>query len=230
MKIIAFSDVHGNQYAFNKFMESLRDSSYEYLFFCGDIYGYYYGQNEIINQLKKIEKLYAVRGNHDEMAIQIYDKKLSLQPILEKYGHSYTMLKKDNIEYVRRLPLIQKIEIDNKIIGIMHGTPNNLLEGRLYPKDKIEDIQSYASYDYIFCGHTHFQMIRKCGKTMIMNAGSIGQQRDGKGFCYLEFSTEMEKVSYKQIVFDRRQLVKEVERFDPYNRKMISILYRDEKN
>lgn len=228
MKIIAFSDVHGNQYAFKKFIEILSEHPYDYLFFCGDIHGYYYGQDEIIAQMKTMDKLCAVRGNHDELAIQVFDGKLSAEQLLEKYGHSYQRLNKDNIDYVRQLPLVLELIIDGKSYGIMHGTPKNLLEDRLYPKDEIEDVQLFEKYDYIFCGHTHFQMVKKCGHTTIMNAGSIGQQRDGKGFCFLEFDTDTKVAEYVNVIYDRKPLEEEIRKYDPDNEKMITILYRGE--
>lgn len=228
MKIIAFSDVHGNQYAFREFMKVLKKRKFDFLIFCGDIHGYYYGQDEIIAQMKTMEKLYAVRGNHDEMAIQVFDGKIPAERLFEKYGHSYHMLKKENIDYVRQLPLILEMEIDGASYGIMHGTPKNLLEDRLYPKDEIDDEKLFEKYDYIFCGHTHFQMVKQCGNTVIMNAGSVGQQRDGKGFCFLEFDTETKTAEYIKIVYDRKSLETEIRKYDPDNEKMITILYRGE--
>lgn len=228
MKIIAFSDVHGNQYAFRSFMKQIKSLEHDYLFFCGDIHGYYYGQEEIVQQMKKMKKLYAVKGNHDKIASEIACGKKSAEPYLLQYGHSYEMLSSEAVEYVEHLPKLKKLEIEGKKIAILHGTFSNLLEGRLYPKDMVEDEMAYRQYDYVFCGHTHFQMIKWIGNTMIINAGSLGQQRDGKGFCFVYVDTQSGLFEYRKIFYDTVPLEAEVKKYDPENQKMIEILHRGE--
>lgn len=228
MKLAAFSDVHGNQYAFARMMEMLRQRCYAAVFFCGDIHGYYYGQTQIIRQLQTIPNLYAVRGNHDEMAVRLSDGQLSGEGLIAKYGHSYQMLQAGNIQYVRQLPCFLHIKIEGKSFAVVHGTLENPLEGRLYPEDSIRDIQAYAPYDYVFCGHTHVQMIRRCQKTMILNAGSVGQQRDGKGACFLEFDTDTQTGVYQRITYDKKPLIEEIRKHDSANLKLSEILYRGE--
>lgn len=229
MKIIAFSDVHGNQYAFKSFIEEIKKIQYDYIFFCGDIHGYYYGQSEIIKQMIQMKNLYAVKGNHDKIAIEIAEKRIQAKKYFKQYGHSYAMLDKNNIEYVKGLSDIVKLDIGQKKIAILHGTLDNVLEGRLYPTDPLQNKKLYRKYDFVFCGHTHFQMIRKYGHTMIINAGSIGQQRDGKGCCFVYVDTLTGEAEYKNIYYDRKELEAEINKYDPENTKMINILYRGEK-
>ena len=49
MRIVIFSDIHGNIYSFKEMMKFISAESADVKVFCGDICGYYYGQNEIID-------------------------------------------------------------------------------------------------------------------------------------------------------------------------------------
>ncbi len=229
MKIIAFSDIHGNQYAFHEFVKQIKTIAYDYLFFCGDIHGYYYGQSSIVRRMGQLEHLYAVKGNHDQMAIDIADGRQAAEQYFEKYGHSYEMLTYDNIQFVRNLPELIELDVDGKKCVILHGTLDDRLNGRMYPKDQVKKGELYQAYDYVFCGHTHFQMIKKCGRATIINAGSLGQQRDGKGFCFVYVDTQSWQVEYRQIRYDMSKLETEVRKYDPDNEKMITILHRGEE-
>ena len=48
MRLIIFSDLHGNSYALDAFLSQIKEEPYDYLVFCGDIFGYYYDQHEIM--------------------------------------------------------------------------------------------------------------------------------------------------------------------------------------
>lgn len=227
MKAVVFSDIHGNQYALQNFLNELQEIEYQYLIFCGDIYGYYYGQHEIIRCFQQLDRLYAVKGNHDEMAVHVSDGKCEVTAaMLEKYGHSYCMIDKDDVDYVRKLPNHLELEIDGKRIVILHGTVEDELAGRLYPADEVKEPEAYRNYDYVICGHTHYKMYRKTGDTVILNPGSIGQQRDGRGFGYAIIDFENGKYEFRNIRLDLRELEKEIDLFDKENEKLKQILHR----
>ena len=52
MKIVFFSDIHGNKYVIPAFLREIKKENPDKIVFCGDIFGYYYYQNEIINFLE----------------------------------------------------------------------------------------------------------------------------------------------------------------------------------
>ncbi|MCM1232536.1 MAG: metallophosphatase family protein [Ruminococcus flavefaciens] len=231
MVLVIFSDIHGNQYAFHEFVKQLKKVKYDGIIFCGDILGYYYGQEEIITQLKDISGLYAVRGNHDLYGLRLRDGELDKHALCEKYGHSYNMLSNDVLEYLEMLPEQIEFEFQGKKYLVVHGTALDRLEGRLYPKDEIswELAEKYKQYDVVFSGHTHFKMDRLCGTTRIINPGSLGQQRDGCGFGYAIYDTEKLKLTYQNIKFELEELEKEIALYDCDNHKLRSILHRGEK-
>lgn len=239
MKLVIFSDIHGNQYAFRELMRDIAlmsDDEYDMVVFCGDILGYYYGQTEIVASMKKLslmlqaqgKQLVAVRGNHDEFGLQISRQERLPEEFWEKYGHSYGQTKLEVIEYIAGLPTKIEFAIDGKQIAVVHGTPLDELDGRQYPADDVPEELSkkYQEYDLVIGGHTHYRMDRTEGNTRIINPGSLGQQRDGLGFCYAVFDTVTDELKYIDISFDIDSLEQECMQHDPDNDKLRTILHR----
>ena len=107
MKLLIFSDIHGNNHAFDAFVKSLSTQNKQYeLLFLGDFIGYYYGSNEIISYCRE-NNISCILGNHDKYFLDILDGKLSLEKYVKKYGHSYEIalntVSKENISFLRRL-------------------------------------------------------------------------------------------------------------------------------
>lgn len=48
MKIAICSDIHGNQYALNNFFKDIETQKIDKVLFLGDVFGYYYGQKECL--------------------------------------------------------------------------------------------------------------------------------------------------------------------------------------
>ena len=94
MKLVVFSDIHGNSYALDAFLKKIKTISYDYLVFCGDIFGYYYNQKEIIRKLSEMDGLIWLKGNHDAYFLEIYQRNVNAEYYIEQYGHSYDDIRK----------------------------------------------------------------------------------------------------------------------------------------
>lgn len=233
MKMIIFSDLHGNVHALRKLVEKEEFIRCEYKVFCGDIFGYYYDQNEIFRILKKIDNLIWIKGNHDEYIINIYQKKLEEEYYIENYGSSYSEVNDkynvEDIDYLKTLNSMKELVADEKKIGIFHGTPDNILEGRLYPNTEILFPEEYKKYNIVILGHTHCRMLRRCGHTLVINPGSLGQPRDGNQFGYAILDIETEEVKFYDILIDCKDLYEEIKKRDPNLTKLRDVLERREK-
>jgi putative phosphoesterase len=197
------------------------------MIFCGDIFGYYYGQQKIIEELFRIPRLHWILGNHDAYYIDLIQGKRVLSELVKRYGSSYS----DSYDSFSMLNFFKTISSRKDIIindnrfCIVHGTPDDSLEGRLYPKDVTEQTE-YNDIDVLIMGHTHFRLVRQCGKTLLINPGSLGQPRDEfpSGFAILTLPEK--KVEFIDIVYNRLALKHEILQRDPGNEKLVSILYR----
>lgn len=230
MRLLVFSDLHGNSYALDAFLNKIRGESYDYLIFCGDIFGYYYNQHEIIERLDQLENLIWLKGNHDEYFLQLFYGEKCEDSFVEKYGHSYSDINrkftKAECEKIEKRKSECVISDRGRKVGIFHGTPQDTLEGRLYPRDAIEEPQIYQQYDIVILGHTHCRMERFSGDTLIANSGSLGQPRDGSGYGYAVVNTSEKVVRFENITLDTTALYRQIDQYDPELKKLKSVLER----
>lgn len=212
MKVGIFSDIHGNLGALNEMFKECYDRGVTTFLFAGDIFGYFYEQQEIISLLMKMDNLSCVIGNHDAKYLECLKNEELMNEMIEKYGVSYrTQLTVEEIEWFKRLPRKLSFGIDNKRICMVHGSLQDELNGRIYP-DSIIPLLDILDYDLVIMGHTHYQMLVKEHNTLILNPGSLGQPRDKKGFSYAIFDTDSNEVEIHKVSLDTRQLYEQIKR------------------
>lgn len=230
MKLIVFSDIHGNSYALHKFMEKIKCLEYDFLVFCGDIFGYYYNQKEVLEMLSSMDRLIWLRGNHDGYFLRIYGGEEPEGPYVDRYGHSYSKLTqrfcKEETRLIASHGFFYEADWGGQKIGIFHGTPGNHSEGRLYPDTFIVDSGEYQKYGIVILGHTHCRMLRSVGKTLIVNPGSLGQPRDGKGYSFAVIDTDLKSAVFETVEINRELLYQQIEKFDPNLKKLKEVLER----
>lgn len=233
MKYAIFSDVHGNVFAFEQMLKELKMEDINGYICCGDIAGYYYDQDSIVADLKTLENLLIIKGNHDiyyDMAYKDKDKKIYFS---KKYGNSYILdIKRDVVEFINLLPIKIVTKIQGYKIGIFHGSPNDLTNGRIYPDYNVTD-DSFQQYDICFLGNTHYRMLKNIQETIVINPGSLGQPRDGKGFSYCIFDFNSLHCDFRTVEFNKDKLkekVYNIENNEKHRNYLLNVLDRREKN
>lgn len=227
MRLLCFSDVHGNSYALRALIDMLPRLHYDSVFFLGDLFGYYHRQEECVNLLNDIPELICLKGNHDDMALKVVSGKLSVEDLVKKYGNCYRKISNVALKKVRHLVPQFELVSDGLRIGLFHGLPGDPLNGRLYPRDDIpKDDSRFSKYDVVIGGHTHFRMIRHIGKTLVVNAGSLGQPRDRLPACCLIFDTATKRAEYVDVKYPMACLLEDVCQWDPGNDKIEELVKR----
>mgnify|MGYP004510922561 CR=1 FL=1 len=230
MNLLVFSDIHGNSYALDALLQKMSSLKYDKIIFCGDIFGYYYNQKDVIQKLIGLENLIWLKGNHDEYFLNLYSNSNIKEPFIENYGHSYDNLNVNydisDIDIISNLPSHYVLTDTDCKIGIFHGTPDTPLEGRLYPNTIIENPSVYQDYDIVILGHTHCRMARLEGSTLIVNPGSLGQPRDGNGYGYAMIDTTCKSVIFKNVYFDESPLYNQIDKYDTNLTKLKAVLER----
>lgn len=227
MKVGIFGDIHGNIYAFEKVWKSLLRESCDLYCFVGDICGYYYYQNEVIEILKEKRDLISVAGNHDEIFLKILKNSKLEEQYRKNFGKSYSILKENitekNLMFLKKLP--QKYFLDDYQIAIFHGSPWNHLNEYIYPTNSLTRFRQ-LSYKFIFLGHTHYPMDRTINSIRVINPGSSGQPRDCNLVSYAVLDYNSGKVKFKRIVYNKNALIKDVIRHSEENAYLIDVLKR----
>lgn len=225
MKICIFSDIHGNNYAFRSFVNEVKDK-FDYYLFAGDIYGYYYGIEEILSLMKCLNPLKMVIGNHDANYIEIHNSYKD-NPYGSLYGLSYNIRSDKLYKLLIKQSKHIELELDGIKIKMVHGTLNDYLNGRDYPDTEYDYYPDYLNYDVVIQGHTHYKMRKNYFGTMIINPGSIGQSRNGDGITYAVLDTHSKEVIFKKTNWNKESLYKEINSIEPANIKLIEVLERE---
>lgn len=229
MRFLIFSDLHGNQYAWRAFARKLREFDYDRLVFLGDVFGYYYGQNELLEELSRLEDLIWLRGNHDQFFLDLLAGKREEETLIPRYGSTYHAARRECAwaeERLRSKDFSLSLTSEGKRILFCHGMPGDPEAGRLYPKDPWSP-ELCGGYDVVICGHTHFRMAREGGGKLWLNAGSLGQPRDGNPSGALRFDSASGAFDYLDIRYDKTPLYREIEERDPELDKLKEILERE---
>lgn len=175
MKIVVFSDAHGNILYLKKCFEKLSKFKTDKIFFLGDFVGYFDKVNEVIDLFLE-NNAKCVMGNHEAML-------LGKLPLLEEKDLVYRLsnhrkiLTRKNYDFINRLPDKILWSCDNKNILFIHGNPDNNLNGYLYENDNFAKY-SNLDFDVIFMGNTHRPFIKTENNIMFINVGSCGMPRD----------------------------------------------------
>lgn len=223
MRIIFFSDIHGNHYAADHFLEDIQSISYDELIFGGDVLGYYYEPDYIISLLRG-KRTHCLLGNHDRMFLDVLEGSLDEGGLIERYGSSYrdiaSRVSAENVNFLYSLKSRLDMEADGLKLTFVHGSISDPLNGRVYPDTVIEDGRNYEGIDFVFAGHTHHKMVKPLmNGCTIINPGSAGQQRDGKGCSYILFDTVLRSFSFHSIPFEPEPLIRDIYRAE-HDRKM----------
>jgi putative phosphoesterase len=228
MKVGIFADVHGNIYAFEKIWKALQRESCDFYCFLGDICGYYYHQNEVIEIIKNVQNIICVKGNHDDIFIKMLKEEISEETCIEKYGKSYSVMKEnirpDNLNFIKSLP--SNHVIDDHNIALFHGSPWKELNGYIYPDTLLERFRQ-LTYKFVLLGHTHYAMDRKMQDVRIINPGSCGQPRDYNQPSYAVLYTESEKVTIKRVEYNTDAMIKDIIDHKEENLYLSSVLQRE---
>ncbi|MEP5611116.1 MAG: YfcE family phosphodiesterase [Cyclobacteriaceae bacterium] len=230
MKLGILSDLHGNNFAFDRVLEVLRAENIEKLLVLGDVCGYYYGTEKILDELKKWDCIF-INGNHERMLEAYLDgDDIARQRVVTKYGSSFKYLKLQTTQFFKGLKDQEVIVECGKRILLCHGSPWNS-DLYVYP-DKISEYSELfenVDADIVLMGHTHYQMVTTIGNKMVINPGSVGQSRlVGSTAFWGVLNLQDDQVIYEPRAanYDPLRLISQVKRFDPTNEYLINVLNR----
>ena len=168
--IALISDVHGNFAALKEVLSAIDHLNITQIYCLGDIVGYYPQVNECCEELRK-RKIQCVLGNHDWYMISntLCPRSNSANDCLL---YQRNIITPSNLKWIFSLPIYRKI----KNLALVHGGWNNPIDEYFVPTQEYFD---FIPNLFFASGHTHKQMIKKCGKKVYCNPGSVGQPRDG---------------------------------------------------
>jgi predicted phosphodiesterase len=231
MKIGVISDIHGNYDALVQVLKKAKIEGVAHLLLLGDIVGYYYHPDKILNALSEWS-FDMIKGNHEYILEDLRSDPSLSESIRVKYGsgHQAAMekLSTEQLGFLKSLPDTKSVKFNNTTILMSHGSPwaNNLY---IYPDCDRSVIKKCDSeiHDFVLIGHSHYAFAIKNNNSILINPGSIGQSRQigGKAFWAI-INTKNNCFQMLSTDYNTKRLIEEVEKEDPEIKYLTKILKR----
>lgn len=227
MKIGIFSDIHGNLHAFENIHRELKKEKCDMHLFLGDLCGYYYRQEEIIEMLAEIPYLETTAGNHDDLFLKSLGDEHVMKSYTERHGLSFRFLSETissfHLDFLSAMP--KEFHLEEYGIAAFHGSPWDPLREYIYPDSPMERFAGLP-FKVVFLGHTHRPLDIRLQDTRVINPGSAGQPRNGDWPSYALYNTGTDKLEIKQVPYDVNPLVHEIKRRKDHNAYLVQVLHR----
>jgi putative phosphoesterase len=215
MKVGVIADIHGNHYALEAVLKTAKKEGVEKLLILGDIVGYYYHPEIVLEMLSKWD-YEIIKGNHEVMLQDLKDRKIFPEVLIEKYGRGHEEALKNldakTQKWLFSLPTQMSIVIDNVAFQMNHGSPSSIDE-YIYPDASLEQLEKCDSkdHDFVLIGHSHYSFSYRCSNSILINCGSVGQSRQNGGIAYWALiCTLSKKYEIKETLYNTSDLLKEI--------------------
>jgi predicted phosphodiesterase len=215
MRIAIFGDIHANLEAFEVVLADAREQGCTSYICLGDVVGYNANPRECLEMVQALE-CPVVKGNHDDYASS--DSSLeSFNPLAEvAIQWTRDQLTPSEKFSLGGLPYISKI----RGFTVVHASLDDPA-GWGYVLNQLDAAASFSrqTTDLCFFGHTHTprayikdssvvglpfeELLLEPGKKYFVNAGSVGQPRDGDWrAAYVVFDEEKRTIRLRRLRYD----------------------------
>jgi predicted phosphodiesterase len=185
--IALFSDVHGNSLALGAVLDDLKARGITRIYCLGDLVGYGADPNGVIDLLRGYG-IESILGNYDEgVAWETGDCGCFYADAEAKsigdasYAFTVAAVTAERKAYLRTLPRELHVDLGDKKVHLVHGSPRRINEYLLRDRDErtYHRLAETEPDDVLAFGHTHDPWFRWYGKTLFVNVGSVGRPKDG---------------------------------------------------
>lgn len=197
VRYLILSDLHANLDALDAVLADA-SGAWDRMLVLGDLVGYGAEPNQVVDRVRALKPIAAIRGNHDKAACRLDDG--SQFNHVARLAAEWTggQLTAGNREYLRQLPS-GPIQVD-ALVEICHGSPFDE-DQYIFDGHDASDALLTATRPLCLFGHTHLPvMFRALAETVqgsvpdpdvdtalrlesgaryLVNVGSVGQPRDG---------------------------------------------------
>ena len=182
MRIAIISDMHGNDFAFQKVEADIKAQGVNQVVCLGDAIQGGAQPKETVNRLRKMN-CPVVMGNADGWLIKgeetgkdpIPEERLKKMQVIREW--SLSQLDDENINFIKSFQPTVTINLEKDLdLLCFHGSPTDF-DHIILPTTSEEEFQKYLgafSKNILAGGHTHTQQIRRCGERFFRNPGSVG--------------------------------------------------------
>jgi len=188
LRIGIVSDLHCNLAGLARALTLIGDV--DELICLGDSIWEYRFSNEIVGLLKE-RGVRTILGNHEEGF-------LGPQGIRARQA---AWIDRSLLRWLAERPHRVEMRLGEKKLLAVHSTPWEPRGAYIYPHSSLLERFAEADADFVLYGHTHHQLVRRCGKVLVINPGSAGDARDSSNGRRLSCAV-LDTVSEEVVVTD----------------------------
>ncbi len=193
MRVLLLSDIHGNVDALREVLNNA--PRHDAVWVLGDLVDYGPEPHLVIDIIRDLKPDVIVRGNHDHAVAFNTDCLCSPRThelsVYTRNNISYRLLSKEQILWLRNIPIRKEVNVNGYKVYLVHGSPRNPLYGYLYPDMSLDLMRLYLTpstmavrprpirANMVAVGHTHLVLDITIDDVRVVNPGSVGQPRDG---------------------------------------------------
>ena len=178
VRVALISDIHGNLPALEAVLGDLERQSLDRVICLGDVcFG---PQSHECLELVRALGCPVILGNWDSWSIDGFppaDDPVGI--MLYEIGAWWAkLLTEDDRAFVRTFAPTLEVPLENgSQMLCFHGSPRSFSDWILAttPDEEIQDMFAGIDASVLAGGHTHLQMLRRFGRSVILNPGSVGQ-------------------------------------------------------
>ncbi len=227
MRLAVISDIHSNTEAFGSVLADIEISAVDKTICLGDVIGYGPEPNEAISMICDYN-IPTILGNH-ELCIINREYLTRFNPsACRSMLATIDMLNDKSVYFVNNL----KPNIISNNCRFVHGFPPDSPTIYMFELDKKGMLDAFGRYEERICfiGHTHSLRLIEfdgnsiaynsldrgitklfAGKRYIINAGSVGQPRDGDNHAkYVIWDTSDDSIEARYISYDIDSVVNKI--------------------
>ena len=190
------ADIHSNLEALDASLTVLEEKGADGYICCGDIVGYGADVNRVIERVRQLPEIVAVRGNHDLAVLGRMSLDWFNEAARAAAEYAQKTVAPENLAWLKDLPP----QVATDLFTVIHGSPRNPAEEYLVTVQQFLDNCGYFDISPCFVGHSHLPLcfLMKepvsyvemgslaegqtvavpLGVRAALNPGSVGQPRD----------------------------------------------------
>ena len=193
--IALISDIHGNLPALKAVVAEIDRRSPDAVYVLGDMINGCPWSGEVLDFIQA-RGWPMLLGNHEDAILQLGTSRMEARYAeRERYAALWwtrAHLGARHLACLTGLPLeLRPLLPDAPPLRLLHGIPGNFFIGFRPNSGEAWALRQLAAIDEdtVVDGHTHFPMVRRIGRWLVVNTGSVGAPYDGDtraGFAWLE--------------------------------------------
>jgi putative phosphoesterase len=165
LRVGIVSDLHCNLAGLEQALSIIGDV--DELVCLGDSIWEYRFSNEIVHLLRE-RGAHTILGNHEEGFLGPHGAR----------ARQADWIDRSLLRWLSERPHRIELQLGEKKLLAVHSTPWEPRGAYVYPHSALLERFAEAEADFVLYGHTHHQVVRCCGKVLVINPGSAGDARD----------------------------------------------------